>query len=182
MMKNIEILPNEDICFVKKISFAPRNEELYKMGFYGVFYYGRPITKQYKMKEINENEWQNRIYAYKEEDYPKDLLDKIIFDSIKENFSDVKVRTSLQMFDVERDENRELYKRNNGKDTILTLQIDNQLVELRLGTTIFTEPEIKDWIGETFNYTIDNSKTGLLEQILALKNQFYKEYNDVIKE
>ena len=99
-MKQINVLPLEEIKYVKIISFEVEvNGELRP----AIIAYKRSPSKQYTMDESKRSDLDRLLYVYPEESYPRDKVDELILEVIKDACPDAKVSTSLMLCDVEKE-------------------------------------------------------------------------------
>lgn len=107
-METVELLPKEEICFVKKINL----ENNY---FSGVVCYTRKLSENYRMNpHVGKNNYQ-------EDEYPSDSLDKVILQVIQEIYPNAICRTEIQMFSDRLEQNRRWLEQCN--KSMVTLHI-----------------------------------------------------------
>ena len=97
-MKTIHVLPQEQIKYVKTISF---NVEYFGKYYSGKIVYKRNLSETYKMDETKRTDIDRRLCFYPEECYPCDIIDKIILKGVREKYPMAKVNTKLMLCDVE---------------------------------------------------------------------------------
>ena len=97
-MATVELLPKEEICFVKKINI----ENNY---FSGVVCYTRKFSENYKMQPYTDGK-DALLYHYQEDEYPSDLLDEVILQAIQQQYPKATCHTSIQMFNVDLEQNK----------------------------------------------------------------------------
>lgn len=100
-MKTINVLPIEEIFYVKTISFS--------VAYFGRLYtgkvvYKRNLTEHYVMDDSKRSKIDKMFYYYPEDCYPKDIIDEIILQGITKRYPDARVHTQLMLCDVERDD------------------------------------------------------------------------------
>lgn len=99
-------LPFEEIRFVKIISVEDKRHE---EPFFGEIIYVRKASEHYWYKPIPENlTWQERferdVNGRPEDEYPSDLLDKLILKGVRTVYPHATIITKGVNFDIERDE------------------------------------------------------------------------------
>ena len=133
-MKTIHVLPQEQIKYVKTISF---NVEYFGKYYSGKIVYKRNLSETYKMDETKRSDIDRCLCFYPEECYPCDIIDKIILKGVREKYPMAKVNTKLMLCDVElEDITRELS--NYVKETFVIYiqpRIDNIDEILKSGKT-----------------------------------------------
>lgn len=99
-MKTITVLPNNEIKFVKTISY----EKNYLDRIYTAkIVYKRNPSLEYKMDYSKATPFERQMYYYSEECYPHDLIDDIILKGIQQNYPGARVSTMLMLCDVEKE-------------------------------------------------------------------------------
>jgi len=99
-------LPFEEIRFIKSISVE---EKRYEEPFFGEIIYVRKASEHYWYKPIPEGlTWQERferdLNGRPEDEYPSDLLDKLILKGVRTVYPHATIITKGVNFDIERDE------------------------------------------------------------------------------
>ena len=97
-MRTIHVLPQEQIKYVKTISF---NVEYFGKYYSGKIVYKRNLSETYKMDETKRSDIDRCLCFYPEECYPCDIIDKIILKGVREKYPMAKVNTKLMLCDVE---------------------------------------------------------------------------------
>ena len=78
-MKTINVLPIEEIFYVKTIYFSV---EYFGRLYTGKVVYKRNLSEHYVMDESKRSEIDKMFYYYPETCYPKDIIDEIILQGI----------------------------------------------------------------------------------------------------
>lgn len=112
-MATVELLPKEEICFVKKINL----ENNY---FSGVVCYTRKFSENYKMQPYTDGK-DTLLYHYQEDEYPSDLLDEVILQAIQQQYPKATCHTSIQMFNVDSEQNK--HWKDQHHRSVVTLRI-----------------------------------------------------------
>ena len=99
-------LPFDEIRFIKSISVE---DKLHEEPFFGEIIYVRKASEHYWYKPIPENlTWQERferdVNGRPEDEYPSDLLDKLILKGVRTVYPHATIITKGVNFDIERDE------------------------------------------------------------------------------
>lgn len=97
-MRTIHVLPQDQIKYVKTISF---NVEYFGKYYFGKIVYKRNLSKTYKMDETKRSDIDRWLSFYPEECYPSDVIDKIILKGVREKYPTAQVNTKLMLCDVE---------------------------------------------------------------------------------
>ena len=97
-MKTIHVLPQEQIKYVKTISF---NIEYFGKYYSGKIVYKRNLSETYKMDETKRTDIDRCLCFYPEECYPCDIIDIIILKGVREKYPMAQVNTKLMLCDVE---------------------------------------------------------------------------------
>lgn len=100
-MKTINVLPIEEIFYIKTIYFSV---EYFGRLYTGKVVYKRNLSEHYVMDESKRSEIDKMFYYYPETCYPKDIIDEIILQGITKKYPNAKVHTQLMLCDVERDD------------------------------------------------------------------------------
>lgn len=97
-MKTIHVLPQDQIKYVKTISF---NVEYFGKYYFCKIVYKRNLSEKYKMDETKRSDIDRWLSFYPEECYPSDVIDKIILKGVREKYPMAQVNTRLMLCDVE---------------------------------------------------------------------------------
>lgn len=98
-MKTITVLPNDEIKYVKTITFE---KNFLDRIYTAKIVYKRNPSQNYKMDYSKATPFERQMFYYREECYPHDLIDDIILEGIRQNYPQARVNTSLMMCDVEK--------------------------------------------------------------------------------
>ncbi len=99
-MKTINVLPINEIKYVKIISFDIEVDgELCP----ALIVYKRNLSKDYAMDDSKRSDTDRVLYYYPEECYPKDAVDEVILGAIKEVCPGARVSTKLMLCDIEKE-------------------------------------------------------------------------------
>lgn len=99
-MKTISILPNNEIKYVKSITF---NVELFGRSYTGKIIYKREPSDDYKMDGSKRSSIDDMMYYYPEVCYPSDCIDAIILEGVRKKYPSAQVHTYLMICDYDRD-------------------------------------------------------------------------------
>ncbi len=178
----IKVLPIEDIFFIKKITFCPKEGREKELGLYGVFYYARRPTEGYKIKE-SKNIYDISSYLnHNEESFPKDDVDEIIKEAIGSQFSVVDVRTDLQLFDVEKEDYKLLFEGQNGHNVTLkisSISQEQQDIIIELGVTALSYENIK-WPSDIITFELPVNNKYNLAGIQSEISETFRKYSDIL--
>lgn len=97
-MSTINILPTDQIKYVKTISF---DVQLLGNRYFAKIIYKRNPSATYRMDDTKRSAIDKMMCYYPEECYPKDEIDDIILKGVQKRYPAAKVSTQLMMFDVE---------------------------------------------------------------------------------
>ena len=97
-MRIIHVLPQEQIKYVKTISF---NVEYFGKYYFGKIVYKRNLSETYKMDETKRSDIDRWLSFYPEECYPSDVIDEIILKGVREKYPMAQVNTKLLLCDIE---------------------------------------------------------------------------------
>lgn len=113
----IEFLNNEELRVVKKIDL---NDDQFIDAH---IIYLRNLTDTYKMKPKNPaiGDIEHSIYGTPQNEYPRDLLDDVVFNAVKEKYPQATIESSLKLFglDIVDLENQKLYTLINNSILII---------------------------------------------------------------
>ena len=99
-MKTINVLPIEEIKYIKTISFDVEVDgELCP----ALIVYKRNLSKDYAMDDSKRSDTDRMLYYYPEECYPKDAVDEVILGAIQEVCPGARVSTKLMLCDIEKE-------------------------------------------------------------------------------
>ena len=99
-MKTINVLPIEEIKYIKTISFDVEVDgELCS----ALIVYKRNLSKDYAMDESKRSDTDRLLCYFPEECYPKDTVDEVILGAIKEVCPGARVSTKLMLCDIEKE-------------------------------------------------------------------------------
>lgn len=104
-MRDIKVLPLENIRFVKSISIST---EIAGIPHFAKVMYARPMTSEYKMKETPDD--KPSYFGYLEENYPTDAVDELILFAVRNLYPNAKVKTSHLFFNVDEEKYERIYK------------------------------------------------------------------------
>ena len=104
-MKTINVLPYEEIKFVKIISFEIEVDGELRPA---IIAYKRELSEQYSLDESKRSELDRLLFFYPEESYPRDEVDGLILEAVKEAYPSAKVSTSLMLCDFEKEQLRRM--------------------------------------------------------------------------
>lgn len=97
-MKTIHVLPQDQIKYVKTISFYV---EYFGRTYSAKIVYKRNPSKKYKMDNSKQSDIDRWLSFYPEECYPSDVIDEIILKGVREKYPTAQVNTKLMLCDVE---------------------------------------------------------------------------------
>lgn len=99
-MTTITVLPNDEIKYVKSITF---NVELYGRSYTGKVVYKRDPSDVYKIDGSKRSPIDEMMCYYPEECYPSDSIDDIILEGVRKKYHSALVHTHLMLFDCDKD-------------------------------------------------------------------------------
>ena len=126
-MATVELLPKEEICFVKKINL----ENNY---FSGVVCYTRKFSENYRMQPHTDGK-DTLLYHYQENEYPSDSLDRVIIEALQQQYPNATCHTSIQMLNVELEQNRRWKAQRS--QSVVTLRV---FEDVAVSLPNYTEP------------------------------------------
>lgn len=99
-MKTINVLPVNEIKYVKSISF---DVELFGKVYIGKIVYKRNMSDIYKMDESKRSSIDKMMCYYPEESFPSDVIDKLLLEGVRNKYPSAHIYTSLMICDSDRD-------------------------------------------------------------------------------
>lgn len=182
-MKTIHVLPQEQIKYVKTISF---NVEYFGEYYSGKIVYKRNLSETYKMDETKRSDIDRCLCFYPEECYPCDIIDKIILKGVREKYPMAKVNTKLMLCDVElEDITRELS--NYVKETFVIYiqpRIDDIDAILKSGKTEWRvfEKELPLYVTNTQDTELFKNASSFLYYSLDTENDLIDMESELLNE
>lgn len=116
--KTINVLPDNEIKYVKTISF---DVVMFNQLYSGKIIYMRNPSSAYRMDDSKRTEFQRQLLYYPEACYPSDILDDIIFEGVKAKYPGARVSSKLMLCDC--DKELLMTKLNNWAKESFTLYI-----------------------------------------------------------
>ncbi len=118
-MKTINVLPINEIKYVKIISFDIEVDgELCP----ALIVYKRNLSKDYAMDDSKRSDTDRLMCYYPEDCYPRDAIDEVILSAVKDICHEARVSTKLMLCDMEKEQLEELlstYSKHSFKIVLL---------------------------------------------------------------
>lgn len=184
----IEFLNNEEMRVIKKIDL---NADQFIDAH---IIYLRDFTATYKMEPKNPaiGEIERNIHGIPQNEYPKDLLDDIIFNAVKEKYPQATIKSSLKLFglDIVDLENQKLYTLTNNNILIIpiyyhpTTKVPMQLNENSITISLdifYHHKSTHEWLEPNvdriiFSEDIQNGNFTKLIQLIPTYHQLSKDW------
>lgn len=131
-VSTIHVLPENEIYLVRKISLFDKSDRR-KQPIMGTLIYARRFDKirNYIMHPHPMDQFNRCVYGYKEDEYPHDILDDLILDTMRNLFPKAERKSEILMFNVDKDKYE--YIRVNYKKTEIKLMVSESLKLLEDG-------------------------------------------------
>lgn len=130
-MKQVNVLPNDEIKYVKTISFS---KSFMGQEYTAKIVYKRNPSANYTMDYSKQTPVERLMYYYNEDCYPCDVIDKIILNGIRQNYPEARVSTSLMILDVEKTTIEKELSNYKKEEFIINIQPDIKDLDALLKT------------------------------------------------
>lgn len=174
--KIIKGLNIEDCKILKQIIIV--SDRKYGETEIGSIFYKRNFTEDYKLNEVNEDEdpLDKLLYDYpKQENYPNDRLDEIIFESIKKNYPKSVLKNALIIFNVDLEKLEILKNKNSIKAKIYFTPWSKTYSDLyQFAGKTFKSPEVDLHVYSNYSDEITQGQTFIASYLLEEENVLNK--------